>query len=124
MVSGPELTIQPAHVVGTGGAIGAVLRYLVGLYLPSERFPFATLAVNALGSFALGLLTFAGTSGDLSLLLGLGVCGSFTTYSSFSVETVRLWETGSPLRAGIYAAGTFLACLLAVGVSWLTVWIL
>lgn len=124
MVTGIELTIEPAHVVGTGGAIGAVLRYLVGRSVPSDRFPFATLTVNVLGSFALGLLTFGGASNDLFLLLGLGVCGSFTTYSSFSVETVRLWETGSPLRAVIYAGGTLLACLVAVGGSWVVVWIL
>lgn len=110
--------MEAAFLVGTGGAVGAVLRYLVSASVPSDRFPFATLGVNVLGSFALGLLTFAGTSGEAFLLLGVGVCGSFTTYSSFSVETVRLWETGSRLRAGIYAVGTFLACALAVALAW------
>lgn len=113
--------MEPAHIVGTGGAIGAILRYLVGIYVPSERFPFATLAVNVTGSFALGLLTFAAPSSGLFLLLGVGVCGSFTTYSSFSVETVELWLSGSRLRAGIYAVGTLCLCLLAVGLAWVVV---
>lgn len=110
--------IPPAHIVGTGGAIGAILRYLFGIYIPSDRFPFATLAVNVLGSFLLGLFVFAGASNDTLLFVGVGICGSFTTYSSFSVETVRLWETGSRLRAGTYAVGTFTLCALAVGVAW------
>ncbi len=111
--------MEAAHLVGTGGAIGAVLRYAVGQYVSNERFPFATLTVNVLGSFLLGLITFAGAGGDVLLFVGVGVCGSFTTYSSFSVETVRLWETGSRLRASIYAAGTLVACLLAVAGGWL-----
>jgi CrcB protein len=110
--------MEPAVLVGTGGAIGAALRYLVSAALPSEPLPVATLAVNVLGSFALAALVFAGVSGDFALLFGVGLCGSFTTYSSFSVETVRLWETGSRLRALLYAGGTFLACALAAGAAW------
>ncbi len=110
--------MEPAHLVGTGGAIGAVLRYLVGQYVTHERFPFATLTVNVVGSFVLGVITFAGASNEMLLLVGVGICGSFTTYSSFSVETVRMWETGSRLRAAIYAFGTLLTCLLAVGAGW------
>lgn len=105
--------MEPAHLVGTGGAIGAVLRYLVGRALSHDRFPIATLAVNVLGSGLLGAITALGASNEMVLFLGVGLCGSFTTYSSFSVETVRLWETGSRLRATIYAGGTLLACLLA-----------
>lgn len=111
--------MEPAHLVGTGGAIGAVLRYLVAQVLPSDRFPFATLSVNVLGSFLLGVITFGGAGSDVLLFVGVGICGSFTTYSSFSVESIRLWETGSKLRAVIYAGGTFIACVLAVGVGWL-----
>ncbi len=116
--------MEPAHLVGTGGAIGAVLRYGVGQYVSNERFPFATLTVNVLGSFLLGLITFAGAGSDTLLLVGVGICGSFTTYSSFSVETVRLWETGSRLRASIYALGTLGSCLLAVAAGWLVAAIL
>ncbi len=112
------MDIPPAQLVGAGGALGAVLRYLVGEFVPSERFPFGTLAVNVLGSFALGVVTVAAASTDIVLFVGIGICGSFTTYSSFSVETVRLWESGSRLRAAIYAVGTLCLCLLAVGVAW------
>jgi len=109
--------VEPAHLVGTGGAIGAVLRYSVGLWLDSERFPFATLAVNVLGSFLLGLVVFLGPGENATFFLGTGLCGAFTTYSSFSVETVRLWESGDRLRAAMYAGGTLSVCSLAVGVA-------
>lgn len=107
--------IEPAHLVGTGGAIGAVCRYAVGRWLSIERFPASTLAVNAIGSFVFALVTFLGADSEMVLLIGVGACGSFTTYSSFSVETVRLWETGDRLRASIYAIGTLGLCLAAAG---------
>lgn len=106
--------MEPAHLVGTGGAIGAILRYGVGLWIIYERFPLATLIVNVVGSFVLGLVTFAGMNSEVVLLVGIGVCGSFTTYSSFSFETIRMWETGDRLRAAIYALGTFGLCVIAV----------
>lgn len=91
------MELEPAHLVGTGGAIGAVLRHFVGLWIRHDRFPFGTLSVNVGGSFVLGLVTFAGITNEVALLVGIGACGSFTTYSSFSFETVRLWETGDQL---------------------------
>lgn len=105
--------MEPAHLVGTGGAVGAILRHYVGVWLGHERFPFGTLSVNIGGSFVLGVVTFATLSNEVALLVGTGICGSFTTYSSFSFETVRLWETGDRLRAIIYAGGTFGCCLAA-----------
>lgn len=105
--------MEPAHLVGTGGAIGAVLRYAVAQRLAHERLPLATLVVNVVGSFVLGLITFATSESEIALFVGVGMCGSFTTYSSFSFETVRLWETGDRLRATIYAFGTLVLCLLA-----------
>ncbi|GGK84153.1 fluoride efflux transporter CrcB [Haloarcula sebkhae] len=109
--------MEPAHLVGTGGALGAVARYTVGQLLASDRFPFSTLAVNVVGSFALGLVVFAGLNSDTALLVGTGACGSFTTYSSFSVQSVRMWETGDRLRASMYALGTLGLCLTAAGVA-------
>jgi CrcB protein len=111
--------LEPAHLVGTGGAIGAVLRYAVGQWLDHERFPLATFAVNVFGSLLLGLVVFLGAGETLAFFLGVGLCGSFTTYSSFSVETVRLWDEGDRLRAAVYAAGTLLACTAAVALAWL-----
>lgn len=116
----PE-SIPPSILVGVGGAIGALGRYAVTRSLPAEAFPLGTLAVNVLGSFLLGLLTFAGAGEGLLLFVGVGACGSFTTFSSFSVETVRLYERGHPWRGAANAAGTLLAAGLAVGLAWLLV---
>lgn len=109
--------MEPAVLVGTGGAVGAVLRYLVGEALPNDRFPWGTLAVNVLGSFALGLVAFGGVGGDAALLVGTGACGSFTTFSSFSVATVRLAEEGERRLATLHAVGTFLLSAAAAGLA-------
>ena len=108
--------MEPAHLLGTGGAIGAVLRYAVGQMLIHDRFPFSTLVVNVVGSFVLGLVVFSGLDSDVAVFVGTGVCGSFTTYSSFSVQTVRLWEEGDRLRAAIYMFGTLGLSLIAAGI--------
>lgn len=115
------VALDPALVVGAGGAIGAVVRHLVGAAVDGESFPVGTLAVNVGGSFVLALVTFGGLEGKAALLLGTGVCGSFTTFSSFSFETVRLYETGERVRAAANALGTLLACLLAVALGALLV---
>lgn len=105
-------------LVGVGGAVGALLRYGVGRWIDSGRLPVTTFVVNVAGSFLLGLLTFVGVGDTAGLLVGVGLCGSFTTYSSFSVETVRLWETGDPLRAVLYAGATLVSCAAAVALAW------
>ncbi|GAA3876052.1 fluoride efflux transporter CrcB [Streptomyces sedi] len=88
-------------LVAAGGAVGAALRYAVdrGLRLWHDGpFPWGTLLVNLLGSLTLGALTgalWAGAAGErLGLLLGTGLCGALTTWSTFSYETLRLAETG------------------------------
>lgn len=106
--------IEPAHLVGVGGALGAMLRYLVAEQLPSEEFPFGTLTVNVLGSLVLGLATFMEPGSDALLFLGVGVCGAFTTFSSFAYDTVRMWETGQPYRAVVYALANLIGAILAV----------
>lgn len=112
-----SLDPDPAHVVGTGGALGAVLRHRVSLRVSADGFPAATLAVNAVGSFALGTAVFAGAGDSALLLFGTGVCGSFTTFSSFSVETVGLWERGDRRRAVANAAANLLVSLAAIGLA-------
>ncbi len=112
------IEFDPAHVVGTGGAVGALLRQYVGRLVESDEFPLGTLAVNVLGTFLLGFVTFLGVDSTTLLLLGTGVCGSFTTFSSFSVQTVRLWETGDRLRAVVNAGANLLGAGLALGVAW------
>lgn len=112
---------SPWLLVGIGGAVGALLRYVVTTWLDAEAFPYGTVAVNVAGSFALGALVFSGVGGDALLFAGVGACGSFTTFSSFAYDTVRLVESGHPRRALANALGTFLAALGAVGVAWLLV---
>jgi CrcB protein len=109
----------PAHLVGLGGALGALARHAVGQVVDAGQYPWATFVVNVVGSFVLGLVTFAGTPSEVRLLVGTGACGSFTTFSSFAVETVQLWEAGDRLPAAVNAVGTLGAALLGVGGAWL-----
>ncbi|MXR41049.1 chromosome condensation protein CrcB [Halobaculum sp. WSA2] len=107
---------DPALVV-VGGAGGAVARHLLGTAVGRGEFPLGTLTVNVLGSFLLGLLVFWPVGGDALLLAGTGACGAFTTFSSFSVSTVRLWERGDRTRAALFVAGNTLLTGGAVGLA-------
>jgi CrcB protein len=111
--------MNPALLVGVGGVLGALARYEVGRLL-TDRLR-ATLAVNVLGSFALGGL-LAGFAADATLLtlFGTGFCGAFTTFSSFAVETVELYENGARQEAVENAGVNLLGTLLAVAAGgWL-----
>ncbi|MFC6904398.1 CrcB family protein [Halalkalicoccus tibetensis] len=105
-----------ALLVGLGGAVGAVSRYLVGLGVGrfDVRFPYETLFVNVVGSFVLGWVTFAGAGEGALLVVGIGACGAFTTFSSFSVDTTRLVEDGEPVLAVVYALSNVLLATGAV----------
>ena len=108
-------------LVAVGGAVGAPLRYLTDRFVSGRHdslFPWGTFTVNVIGSFILGLLAGAalvgaGTS-TAGLLLGVGLCGALTTYSTFSYETARLFEQRARLFAVANIAGTVLAGLIAV----------
>jgi CrcB protein len=102
-----------------GGASGAVCRYLVGQLVDNRGFPWSTLLVNALGSALLGAVLFGSTSRDVDVLIATGFCGAFTTFSSFSVETVGLWERGNPVLAATNALANVLLSLLGFGATWL-----
>ncbi|MFJ8357302.1 fluoride efflux transporter CrcB [Streptomyces sp. NPDC093984] len=99
-----------------GAVIGAPLRYLTDRAVQLKHdtvFPWGTLVVNVTGCLVLGLLTGAAAAGHasphLQLLLGTGLCGALTTYSTFSYETLRLTQTGS----GFYAALNVVASVTA-----------
>lgn len=105
--------------IAAGGALGSVTRYLSGaavhLWLP-RTFPWGTLAVNVLGCAALGVLWVwlagRGPAGEsLRALLIIGLLGGFTTFSSFSLETLLLFEQHSWLRAGGYVLASVALCL-------------
>lgn len=113
--------IDPAHLVGVGGALGALCRYWTDALLETERFPLSTLTVNVLGSFVLGLVVFADLGESIVLFVGLGFCGAYTTFSTFSVETVQLWEEGYPRIATVYALANIVVSVLAIGMAWVFV---
>ena len=114
---------EPAHLVGTGGAIGAISRHLVYRRLAgiADTFPVATLTVNVVGSFVFGAAIFAGAGESTIQLVGIGACGSFTTFSSFSVETVGLWENGHRRLAVFSAVGNLALSFVGIGLAWLVV---
>lgn len=96
--------------VAAGGAIGAVARYLLSaqiLRVTGLGFPFGTLSVNVLGGVLMGLLVslFAlhwNAGQELRLFLTVGLLGGFTTFSTFSMETILLFERGQWMAAGLY----------------------
>ncbi|MFE9450433.1 fluoride efflux transporter CrcB [Streptomyces sp. NPDC006739] len=95
-------------LVALGAMVGAPLRYLTDRAVQSRHdslFPWGTFVVNLVGCLVLGLITGSSTDPHLRLLLGTGLCGGLTTYSTFSYETLRLTETG----AGLYAAANAVA---------------
>ena len=99
-----------------GAAVGAPLRYLTDRAVQLRHdtvFPWGTLVVNVTGCLILGLLTGAASagqvSGHLQLLIGTGLCGALSTYSTFSYETLRLTETG----AAFYAAANVIVSVTA-----------
>ena len=113
------MTDLPAVVlVGVGGALGALLRYGITRVMDVEAFPYGTFAVNALGSFVLGLLTFGSVGNQTLLLVGVGGCGAFTTFSSFAHDTVHRFEAGETLPALVNAAGTLAAALAGIALAW------
>lgn len=100
-------------LVSIGGAAGAVTRYLVGQLIGKTSFSWATLLVNVLGSFILGVVIFGGSRADVHFLMSVGFCGAFTTFSSFSFQTIRLWEGGEAINAVLNAIGNLVLSLIA-----------
>ncbi len=105
--------------VGAGGFAGAVARYLMGFVPYDGDFPLMTFAVNFIGAVAIGAVMEAvagwpGLPSNAVLFLKTGLCGGFTTFSSFSLETVNLIERGKYATAGLYAGGSVAACLAGV----------
>ncbi|TDJ66705.1 MAG: fluoride efflux transporter CrcB [Proteobacteria bacterium] len=105
--------------IAGGGAVGAVLRYWVssGTHaLLGRDFPYGTLVVNVLGSFAIGFLFVfflerMTLSGEWRAGILVGVLGAFTTFSTFSIETLNLLEEGAHLKASLNVALSVALCL-------------
>ena len=113
-------------LVCLGSALGGGARYLVSgwaakVFGPS--FPYGTLAVNLLGSFLLAALMYAGVEASampprLRIALTTGAMGGFTTYSTFSYETMRYLHDGAWMTALVNVAVTVLGCLVACWLGW------
>ncbi len=105
--------------VGLGGFVGSVLRYLVTLLPYGAGFPVKTLAINVLGAFVLGLICALATrhvdaSPQLVLMLKVGVCGGFTTFSTFALETSDLLQSGAWPAALAYVVASVVLSVAAV----------
>ncbi len=107
-------------IVALGGGIGAIFRYLLGkINLPLETsFPIVTLCINFIGAFVIGLVvsgTIKYTISENSILfVKTGLCGGFTTFSTFSLESITLLEQKNTAIAFCYVISSVLLCMIGV----------
>ncbi len=111
-------------IVGIGGFVGAILRYLLSTWIQNggETFPYSTLTVNVIGSFLLSLIMFTSEYIDIfpdetRMFLTVGLLGAFTTMSTFSYETFKFFEMGEMIMLTKYVVGTIVLTLLAIYLS-------
>lgn len=108
-------------LVVVGGGIGAGIRHLTNigaLRLVGPNYPWGTMAINIVGSFAMGLFIAAlmrrGGSNELRLFVATGILGGFTTFSAFSLDFATLWERGATLPALGYALASVVGAVIAL----------
>ena len=108
-------------IVGAGGFVGAVCRYLIGMIPLKEwcAFPIKTLMINIVGSFMIGIVVALASETDFLnprtvLFLKVGICGGFTTFSSFTLESADLIKSGKMQLAVIYTILSIILGVLAV----------
>lgn len=123
------ISFKELFAVFVGGGVGSVLRYSVQMLMHQKitayNFPLATLSVNILGSFMIGLFYALSArfnlSAEVRLLLTAGLCGGFTTFSTFSNDTLELLRQGSVLAAVLYILVSVIigvgACFAGAGVG-------
>ncbi|MGA2951793.1 MAG: fluoride efflux transporter CrcB [Caulobacteraceae bacterium] len=114
--------------VALGGALGSVARYACSSLAAAwfgETFPFGTLIINVVGSFVIGFFAAVTgpdgrllVAGDMRQFVMVGICGGYTTFSSFSYQTLTLAQGGEFVRAGANIVGSVVFCLLAVWLGW------
>lgn len=106
--------------VGVGGAVGSMLRYWFGILLADREFPVATLAVNIVGSFAIGFVLVIASGrwpSTLTTALTVGLIGGFTTFSTFAWEALMVSQTASLGRGAVYVGVSLAGGLIAASLG-------
>lgn len=111
--------------VAIGGALGAMGRFgVVSLLAPiaGNKFPLGTFTVNLAGSFIIGVCYVVldeklAAAPEWRLLIMTGFLGAFTTFSTFSLDALALWDNGLPVTAAVYVGATVIGCLIAVSLA-------
>ncbi len=120
------MSFSTCLMVVLGGAVGTLARYLISVAaLPiSQNLPWGTIGINILGSFIIGLfgtLTLAHgrfpVSENIRLFVMIGICGGFTTFSSFSLQTLDLLRNGAMVRAAVNVVASVVLCVSAVALG-------
>lgn len=111
--------LMQCFIVGAGGALGAVFRYVLSLIRVESDFPLMTFLTNVIGAAAIGVIAAlaersAGLSPGTLLFFKTGVCGGFTTFSTFSLETLTLIEKNHTVTACAYAGASLVLCIAGV----------
>lgn len=119
-------TLSSCLIIGFGGALGTIARYLLsfaGLSI-SRDLPIATILINVTGSFLIGFvgtLTLADgrfpASENVRMFVMVGVCGGYTTFSAFSLQTLDLLRSGAVVRASLNVVASVFLCILAVALG-------
>ena len=109
-------------MVGLGGSIGAMLRYFITNSFKTNSFPFQTLFINIIGCLCVGIILALSQktnllSNDAKLFLATGICGGFTTFSTFSAENFQLIKSGEYVTAAIYIFTSVAVCIVATFVG-------
>ena len=116
------MDLRLVALVAAGGAIGAVARYALQQWLPSDSLPWGTMTANLVGSLLLGILLGAVAAGatvgdEVILLFGTGLLGAFTTMSAFAVDSIRLAEN-NPSSTLIMITTTILGSIALAWIGW------
>jgi len=120
------MSLSTCLLIMLGGAIGTLMRYVISVFTTTSghELPWGTIGINIAGSFIIG---FFGTltlshgrfpvSENIRLFVMVGICGGFTTFSSFSLQTYDLLRNGAVVRAGINVLGSVVLCICAVALG-------